>query len=79
MSTVAEQNVQGQKQPALVSLGTSDQEKADAYRAETLAILKQFCAIRDRAKRDGLVIAFNVADDQYGRASVQHISIVRPL
>ena len=67
--------------PSLVSFpaGTTDQEKADAYRNETRTLLEAFCGLRERAKRDGLVINVAVVWDQYGRSVVGDVSIVKPL
>ncbi len=57
----------------------TDQQKADAYRAEIMPHLNAACAVIDRAKKDGLIFGFNLSDDQYGRRTVQGLTVVKPL
>jgi hypothetical protein len=67
--------------PSLVTFpaGTTDQEKAAIYRSEALPLLEAICSLRDRARKDGLIIGFSLAWDQFGRSVVSDLNIVKPL
>lgn len=68
------------EEPKLVTFpaGTTDAEKAESYRKEVRALLDQVCVLRDRARKDGLLIGFNIGWDQYGRSATD-VSVVKPL
>lgn len=57
----------------------TDIQKADAYRKELAAALLPVCEILDRSRKDGLVIQYNIAPDEYGRVRVPFINITKPL
>ena len=59
--------------------GQSDEDKAAAYRAEITPLLDRVVEVVARAKKEGLIIGFNIAADQYGRPKVQTIDITKPL
>ena len=57
----------------------TDAEKAEVYRAELKPLLDQICALFDRARKDGLVVNFNISPDAYGRSQPTGVSVVKPL
>ena len=59
-------------------LGT-DAQKAAAYRIELAAHLALVCNVLNRARKDDLVVSFQIGPDQYGQSSVQNIGVVKPL
>ena len=42
-------------------------------------LLKEICAVMDRARTAGLSVAFNFQPNQYGKFHVPEVVIVRPL
>ncbi len=65
--------------PANVETLRTEAQKAADYRAEIMPILDQACEIISRARKEGLIIGFNISPDQYGRSRVAEITIVKPL
>lgn len=59
--------------------GKSDQQKADEYRDEIRAALTSVCEIMGRARRDGLVVTFNLGLDGFGRDQIANLQISKPL
>ncbi len=57
----------------------TDAEKAAAYRIEVAAHLAVVCEVLNRARKDGLVVSFQIGPDPYGNSSVQSIGVVKPL
>ena len=57
----------------------SDADLATEYRAELAPILEQVCDIFSRARKDGIILNFNISADQYGRMRVNEVSAVKPL
>jgi hypothetical protein len=57
----------------------TDKQKADDYRSRIVAALADACKLMDEAKANGLIIAFGLNPDQYGRTTVQNLTIVKPL
>lgn len=66
---------------AVVSLvsGASDAERAQRLRADLEGPLAKVIEVVNEARRDGLVVSFNIGPDAYGRIVVKELSIVRPL
>lgn len=64
---------------ATILTGKTDAQRAEEYRAELLPLLQQVCEVLDRSRRDGLVVSFSLAPDQYGRQTSGPIGVVRPL
>ena len=42
-------------------------------------LLDQVCDIFGRARKDGIILNFNISADQYGRMRVNEVSAVKPL
>lgn len=59
--------------------GQTDAEKAEKYRKELTESLKPVIEILERAKRDGLVVQWNIAADEFGRIRVPFINVTKPL
>lgn len=57
----------------------SDADRAKAYREEVASLLAPVVAAVERARLDGLQIAFNVGPDDFGRMSLKTINISKPL
>ena len=57
----------------------SDADLAAQYRAELAPLLDQVCDIFGRARKDGIVLDFNIGADQYGRMRVNEVSAVKLL
>lgn len=57
----------------------TDAQKAASYRVEIAAYLAQVCEVLNRARRDDLVVSFQIGPDQYGQSNVQNIGVVKPL
>lgn len=57
----------------------TDADLAAAFRAELAPLMDQVCDILNRARKEGLILNFNVAPDQFGRVRVAEVSVVRPL
>lgn len=59
--------------------GKSDAEKAAAYRERLRPLLQQVADVITEARREGLIVNFNIAPDEFGRAQVGNIGVTRPL
>ena len=57
----------------------TDADKAADLRAKLRPILEQACEIIAAARRDGLIITFNLSPDQYGVTRVMALDVVKPL
>ena len=64
--------------PRLVP-GRSDTELAVEYKRRALELLAQLCVIMNEARDGGLVVSFQVNNDQFGRFFPQQITVVKPL
>lgn len=53
--------------------------KAQEIRAAITPLLDDLCEIINQARREGLIVGFQIGMDQYGRSRPQDISIVKPL
>lgn len=69
------------KEPNIVSLapGKTDLELAVELRSELTPMLDKLCAVLNRARRAGLTVSFQLAQNAYGQMVVPQIDIVRPL
>lgn len=65
--------------PVSIVSGKSDVERAADLRAKVRPLLEQVCAVLGEANRDGMVIVFNLAPDQFGRQSIQNLTVHKPL
>lgn len=75
-----EKGIRPMTDPIELVPGKTDAEKAAAYRAEMLPVLKQVCDIIQRARFDGLIIGWdNIGIDQFGRTVVPPINVTKPL
>lgn len=59
--------------------GKTDAERAADIRAKLTPILEQAAAIVGEARREGLIITFNISPDQFGRSRIQALDITKPL
>jgi hypothetical protein len=59
--------------------GQSDAEKAQDYRARIRAALDPVVAILNEARRDGLVVGFNIGLNQFGLSVLNQVDISKPL
>ena len=57
----------------------TDAERAADLRNKLRPILEQACEIITAARRDGLIISFNLSPDQYGVTRVMALDVVKPL
>jgi len=57
----------------------TDAMRAADIRAELSPLFDQVCDVLNRAKRDGLVVNFQMGADAYGRYRLQDLTVVRPL
>ena len=57
----------------------TDIAKAERYRNSLRTPLTTVASFINEAQKDGLLINFQIGRDQFGRAYVQDISVVRPL
>lgn len=57
----------------------TDAEKAEAYRKEMGEVLKPVCDVLERSRKDGLIVGWNLAPDEFGRYRAPFISITKPL
>jgi len=57
----------------------TDASRAESYRRRLGPLLLDLAAIMNEAKADGLVVSFQVAQDQYGRYVAPPVSVVKPL
>lgn len=57
----------------------TDTQKAEGYRERLKPILEQAAAIVTEARREGLMIGFNLMPDQFGIQRVGDISVTKPL
>ena len=56
-----------------------DSEKAADYRDRLRPLLEQTCSIITEARREGLIIGFNLSADQFGIQRVGMIDVTKPL
>lgn len=63
-------------QAEVIELETETQ-KAVRYKSEMIVVLEPLLQLMDRAKRDGLLIEFQLGVDHYGRAHVCSSAIVK--
>ena len=64
--------------PRLVP-GRSDAELAVEYKQRALELLSRLCVIMNEARDSGLVLAFQLSNDQFGRSFPQQITVIKPL
>lgn len=57
----------------------SDKDRAEQLRAQLRPLLDQACELITTARREGLVITFNLGPDQYGIQRVAALDILKPL
>lgn len=57
----------------------TDADKAADVRAKLRPLLDKVCEIITQARRDNLVVTFNLGPDQYGRQQVGTLDILKPL
>lgn len=63
----------------VIPIKLSDKERAEQLRGQLRPLLEQACEIISDARRDGLVVTFNLGPDQYGNQRVSALDILRPL
>jgi hypothetical protein len=51
--------------------------RADELRAQMMALLRPVCMLIESARRDGLVVGFNLGTDPAGRQVVRDLIIAR--
>ncbi len=66
-------------QPAYLTRVVTDTDKARDIRAKMMPLLDELLIIMNDAKNAGLIISFNIGQDQWGRVKLTDINIVRPL
>lgn len=59
--------------------GPTDVERASDLKARSSKPLEELCRIMDDARKDGLVLNFNIATDNFGRHTVGSLTVVKPL
>lgn len=57
----------------------SDKDRAEQLRTQLRPLLDQACDLITQARREGLVITFNLGPDQYGIQRVAALDILKPL
>lgn len=57
----------------------TDAQKAEDYRARLKPVLEQAASLITEARREGLIIGFNLMPDQFGIQRVGEISVTKPL
>ena len=63
----------------LVAINQSDVDLAKSWKDKLRPLLTEVCTLMNSASQGGLVLNFQIGRDQFGRAFVQDISVVRPL
>lgn len=64
---------------SLVTTSKSDEERAAEYKAALRAHAEGICAVMTAAKKDGIMIGWEIGWDAAGRAFVQSINSMKPL
>lgn len=59
--------------------GRNDAERATDYRTRLRPLLEQVAAIVYEARKEGFIVGFALAPDQYGRTQVGNIDVTKPL
>ena len=69
------------EQAKLVTLSPArpDQEIADDIRKRLAISMASALKIMDEARSSGLMVAFQIAPDQFGRSALQAVTITKPL
>ena len=57
----------------------TESDRAQDYRNELRPLLEQACEIITRARREGMIIGFNLAPDAFGIQRVGNIDVTKPL
>jgi hypothetical protein len=55
----------------------TEKQKAERYKIEVAEALRPVLALMDEAKKDGLLIEFQLGIDSYGRAAVSNAAVVK--
>lgn len=59
--------------------GRNDAERAATIRSNLRPLLEQVAQIVTDARKDGLIVSFNISPDQYGRCQVTALDVTKPL
>lgn len=57
----------------------NDQTKADDYRKRCQDLLNPLASLMSEANKSGFRLGWTLGYDQYGRAVIQNIDVVKPL
>jgi hypothetical protein len=75
----AKENKNKNKIVTLVSMSKSDEERGAELRACMRSALEEVCSVMTTARRENIVISYEISWDAAGRAVVQAVNTMKPL